>query len=517
MAANLLEAEMMQNAFAGNRDRHCITKIKGYNEKLDKVETESYVKDESVSTAMFLDHLNGITGLGMMPIAEGDYIKFCAIDLDHPNYPIEYIVRAIYDYDMPILPCYSKSKKLHLYFFTKSNHVKAETMQDMMYFYITLFSLPKSVEIYPLQKELTSAGNCNWINLPYFAASSDNCRKALDKNNNLMSLSAALDRIQTISVSITEHKEYMQKYPFNDAPPCLQTCLMTKYVIQNRNTFMYSFAAYLSHTDLDPDEIPEMILDFNKQLEDPLPEEELQRTVIKSVLNRTYYYKCKEEPCVSLCNKQRCKDRLFGYASDRMTGLEYGKITQLMTDPPSYTWEVNGVLMKFYNEQDLLSQEKFRILTVRYLHVAIPMLKQNDWIKILNKALSIIEVDEKPALEGLTSGDQFKNLFYEYLAKSSPGQEMDDIKRMRTVLVDEKYIFDSSRFIHNVRNSSDFKSFSIEEMMDRLLNLGCTRIGHKSKTYMTVPVSAIPVDDIVLKQKDCPVDFKEVEQPNEKY
>ena len=59
-----------------------------------------------------------------------------------------------------------------------------------------------------------------------------------------------------------------------------------------------------------------------------------------------------------------------------------------------YTLVVNGKLLEFNSEEDLITQDKFRVECMRKLSVLPAKFSNVEWLEIVNNALSIMVVQE---------------------------------------------------------------------------------------------------------------------------
>jgi len=115
--------------------------------------------------------------LTLPPIIQKDnrtdnYVKYGSIDVDiyRDQKEIERIVGQIYQDKIPLVPCYSKSKGLHLYLFSRDT-CDADQMIGALEHFRELLKI-KAKEIFPKQKELKKDANGllevgNAITLPY--------------------------------------------------------------------------------------------------------------------------------------------------------------------------------------------------------------------------------------------------------------------------------------------------------------------------------------------------------------
>ena len=83
------------------------------------------------------------------------------------------------------------------------------------------------------------------------------------------------------------------------------------------------------------------VLELNKELPVPLEESDVQNT-IKSVASKEGFYKCRDIPLKTFCNKKVCKSREFGLGLEkggRFSGADFGNLTRVKCEDPYYIWE----------------------------------------------------------------------------------------------------------------------------------------------------------------------------------
>ena len=88
------------------------------------------------------------------------------------------------------------------------------------------------------------------------------------------------------------------------------------------------------------------------------------------------------------CNKKECKKREFGIGQGSVSDLDYEELVQYNSDESAYyEWKVNGIILTFKDELELIQQEAFRRQCMRKLHVLPQKLKHDTWTNIVNNSL----------------------------------------------------------------------------------------------------------------------------------
>ena len=308
--------------FSGNTEAHGVTEV---GEIVNgKAEAKSRLVYESVTPAVIQRHLEGKSSIGIAPIQSDGTCYFGAIDIDDYKYNLNDVIAAIEDFGMPLCPCYSKSKKLHIYIFFE-DATPAEQVQELLQWYARAFACDKKVEIFPKQNKVSSTNTFySWINLPYFDANDMNNHRKLVTKQGVLPLSEALEKINERRLTYKEHKEWINEFQYNDAPPCILSGLLLRDIGPGqRNNWLFSTGVYLRLKDENCD-LRTLLTDINHSLHDPIPDNELNATVIKGFNRKSYFYMC---AALERCDKATCRQQEYGIESKASTGLDYGDLT----------------------------------------------------------------------------------------------------------------------------------------------------------------------------------------------
>ncbi len=118
-------------------------------------------------------HLDGSLNKGVVlpPIRKADNCCiWAAIDVDGEVYNNDQIkidlLKKVKELKLPLVPCYSKSKGLHLYIFF-NEWTAAKTVRDILHTFLYKLGLPEDTECFPKQIELSEDETGNGIMLPY--------------------------------------------------------------------------------------------------------------------------------------------------------------------------------------------------------------------------------------------------------------------------------------------------------------------------------------------------------------
>ncbi|RLC08432.1 MAG: hypothetical protein DRI24_23355, partial [Deltaproteobacteria bacterium] len=332
-----------------------------------------------------------------------------------------------------------------------------------------LLGLPSDTEIFPKQVRLSGSSVGNWINIPYFNFK-DTVRYAYDNDCNELSLSAFIDLANSNKLTLKEFEDIMVKLPLSQAPPCLQSIYLSGSAGKGeRNVFLFNCAVYLKARF--KDSFADNLHLLNKHLDEPIDYQRLDTTVIASHNKKTYAYQCRDGILTGYCNKEICKTREFGIESGSISNLTYEKMVQVKSSDPYYLWTVNSQEMTFFNESELMNQNKFRELCLRQLHLVPRRMKDEAWADILNSALENLEIEEVE--DDMSSGSLWMSKVGEFLARKQAARP----EQINEGLVyyqpnTKKLHFKSAKLLAFLEESMMFKSFSAAKHRQMLKELG---------------------------------------------
>lgn len=474
------------------------------------------VKNTLLTSERYKAHLNGKMGLGIIPITDSGQCKFAVIDVDVYDANLDVYLKAIENNDFPLVPFKSKSGGLHLYLFLKQ-YASAGAMVDVMNIFSIMLGidiyikdrLNKVVEIFPKQTKLGKGAIGSWINIPYYDAK--NARQCALKGGKELNFSDGLAFAKEQRKTLQEVRGFISSIPYSDGPPCLQTINVLDVMDKNsgRNNYLFAFGVYFKKRD--PEFWEQRLYEINRGIKDPLTSDELESTIISSLRKKEYTYKCLEVPCVNYCRRSVCKTRDFGVGKEGgyFSELEYGTLHQIRTSEPYYEWEVKTQgadvfeLLRFKSEEDIIKQDAFLRLCFRYLHVLPVKLKQSEWFKIINQALSNIEIKGVSKEEDTSPLSLFKSIFIEFLLNRAPALTRDQIFNKRVFHDEDEdgYYFRANDLSEYIFMLKGFRYFTPGELHGILKDIKAkpTRIRTESGKQLRVyQISKSAVEDITM-------------------
>lgn len=466
---SVLELTDFQQLFTGNPNAYGVHKYSKSKSNDGKEQGESYTKKKPVSEEHYANHLKGKQGLGIIPIMPDSKVLFAVIDVDTYTNDVLVIVEAIYKNGLPLVPFRSKSGGLHLYLFFETP-LKASEAKRYLRALCLLLGLDTKTEIFPKQDKVKKDQIGNWINLPYFKEEKTS-QYLIKSDNTGYTLSEAIEHIKDRRCNIQILNDVIESLPLQDAPPCLQA-IATNGETDYRNEYLFNMARYLKTKYGDDFEFK--IAEANNDLNRPLAIDELAKTVIAAHKKKDYSYRCDQEPIVSLCNKSECRLRKYGIGGVEVSALSYEDFIQYDTDPPYYEWVINSKSLKFYSEQDIIRQEKFRELCFRALHILPVKLKEINWTIIVNNALTNVIVKKIGDGEDISPGAMFKEHLIEFLERRAMAANKTQVLVNRVYKDDElqMYIFKAKQLLVFLIQQKQFRYYGQTEIQDRLRQMG---------------------------------------------
>ncbi len=386
-----LLVDKFRDLFSGNEEafgKYTIT-----NAKDTKVTGNAYTEIGKVKKELYQNHLEGKTGLGIIPINKNSQCKFGAIDIDDYNLDFKKIHELIRNNSLPLILFRSKSGGAHLFLFLKS-WTNAGSVQDALSFFGVLLGYKKA-EIFPKQKKLERSRVGNWINLPYFNADKTK-RYAYDDKDKKLDLFGAIKLIESKVIDVLELEKLIENFPHKEAPPCLQY-LLNGLIIEKgeRNSFLFNMGIYFKQ--IGPDTWQNDITEVNNKLKDPLPMNELSVSIINSLIKKEYFYMCRQEPLVSYCDKALCRQRKFGIDSDSIPSeIIAGLIKIEFKNEPLWELNVNGINLAF-KTNELMNHAIYQQKCFETLHTWPKTLKKEAWRRIIEERLNNVEIQKGPS------------------------------------------------------------------------------------------------------------------------
>jgi hypothetical protein len=364
--------------------------------KGSKVMGQAVTKMERLTSQVWLQHIKGVQGVGVVPIRDDSTCLFGAIDIDvYEGLDVNKILTDIKELDLPVVPCYSKSGGVHCFVFVKEPVTAAEMREKLSVFSAVLgFG---DAEIFPKQTEiLAERGDIGqWINIPYYEAVSTK-RYAMDLDGKQLSLDQFLDYAESRQMTAAEFAAFTVTVlsDISDGPPCLQYLISQGFARGSRNDGMFNVAVYLKKAY--PDTWETVLDDYNvKYMDPPLSSSEVQN-IDKSLKRRDYSYTCNKPPVKAFCNMALCRTRKYGL--DPVAGMPaLTGLTKYDTQPPIWFIDIAEGGRLELSTGDIQNQIGFQRRCMDALNVMPPQVGRKQWQVIIQTLLENVTVIEAPA------------------------------------------------------------------------------------------------------------------------
>lgn len=354
---------------------------------------------ETPTTDHFNDHLGGCTGIGIVPINDEATCNWCVIDVDahEPDWYVDIpnLAMEVEKHALPLVVCQSKSQGAHCYLFL-AEPVAASKLQNILREWAQLLKEatkirskttgevigPALIEIFPKQKKLASDQVGNWVNLPYFKAKTTD-RYAYASNRRL-TLDEFLDLAESKRVKLSDLTSV--KGDHSDAPPCIQHMLTHGVDMGARNNSLFNIGTYLRKAGCDNLEEVLFEINYDKNVMPKALAKNEVSTIARSAAKGNYNYRCNETPLCDLCDRDLCRTRKYGVGEAGPTkaydAAMFGSLTKILTDPPRWIMEVNGIQVELTTDQ-LMEHKQVRKALLEKVGIVAPPMKNEDWAVIL--------------------------------------------------------------------------------------------------------------------------------------
>lgn len=457
-----------------------------------KVDGQAVTLTEEVTVDHWQGHLDGTSkGLGIIPIMDDANVNWAAIDVDDYDLDHKALGEKIDKLELPLVMCRSKSGGAHLYVFFK-DPVTAKLARAKLMEWVIALGCKSGTEIFPKQVALANKSDIgNWINMPYYDAEKTQ-RFCIYKGQKL-SATKFLEYANIKAISLTDFENLkvdLGTGAFSDGPPCLQTLGNSGFPQGTRNMGAFNMGVYCRHKY--GDEWQEKLEEMNREyMHPPLSSGEMTQ-VIRSLGKKTYFYTCDKQPIVQHCNKEICKTREFGVGGGgEDIPVTIGSLTRINSEVPTFFIDVEGVRMEVRPEE-LMMQEKFRLLCVTKINKLPTRMKQPEWEKIIRDRLDTIEIIEAPRDSGPTG--QFFLHLEAFCTNRHKARAMDEILLGKPFAHDDGRTYFRSVDLMKYLDQQHFREFKERQIWALLRDMGAdhsqTTIKGKCVQYWSIPSPA---------------------------
>lgn len=348
----------------------------------DKSKGRATTLSEPVTQADYTQHVEGLCGLGIVPVRDDGTCVFGAVDIDqYTGLDHKELVAILATHKIPAYVCKSKSGGAHVYVFIEEPGVKAPPLIEFLKSIRTRLGVDyrKAREIFPKQKA-QSGGIGNWINLPYFGEA----RQCVGLDGAPVALHDFLAQVTPLKPTEVASEKIGEGVVVSELPPCLEHLMKNGIPAGMRNEAMFNYAVFAAKRYQDDrDKGLKMLKVINEQTcQPPIAHKELV-TIADSVARHEYNYRCEQSPIVDCCNKTLCATRPYGpHASIRPSDI-----------PEILKIELHGHAdgeTQFYvtlavaptrpvKMEQIFDYRLFRKVVMAVLHEALPNITQKRW------------------------------------------------------------------------------------------------------------------------------------------
>ena len=437
---------------------------------------------ESYEAKLWKEHLDGKTGLGVIPIDENNQCKWACLDVDDYSVDIEKISKQFVKKNLIV--CRSKSGGAHIFIFTKKP-VSASSMINKLKDIVKRFGFVK-YDLRPQQTQLLNKEDVgSWLNMPYFGGEQSDRYALYDGEVLTPDLFVkwvdkfAVDSLDDIDLGFIEKLNKSNEI-LPGGPPCLQELLSQGPLGEgSRNNGLFNLGVYLRKRF--PDEWQEKLEEYNDiHLDPPLKPREFT-SVLNSLDKKTYNYKCKDSPINAVCNRTKCLTREFGI-NDEGTMPILNSITKILTNPPQYFLTLSEKKVGPLSSKQVYSFIDFKQVVFENLDMLLPKINDRLWTETVNDLMSRVISVEAP--KDSSNEGRLLDLLERFCTGSTSSTEIEDLLRSKAIIqetITEFRINDFMEFLDRHR----FKEFKLHEITAYLKNLGATHSGKKVKGKFT--------------------------------
>jgi hypothetical protein len=391
--------------FTGNNRAHGEYIIK--SQKGAKAVGQAKTIAKPPSQELWQKHLNGELGLGVVPICEDSTCVWGAVDID--EYEGLDLEELSFKIPAPLVLCRSKSGGMHVYLFTITP-VPAKLLRKKLAMVARALGHPNA-EIFPKQDELKPEDIGNWINVPYYGA--ENTTRYCLKGGVALSGEEFVNFVGENAINIQQLVAFNPDPicegagdpEFEDAPPCLKILTERGFPPGSRNAALFSMGVFARMKFASGWE--DKVFDYNNRFMGPGTYSEVAG-VIRSLNKKSYVYKCKDQPLLSVCDKEACALCTYGVQPgkdeernrrpcvlDKVDKVKLYEVARNSKDDPYWVFcfgeREMDVTIDMTKSQALFSRE----FTRQFYSVILPI-KDSKWRDAMN---GLINPDQNPDIE----------------------------------------------------------------------------------------------------------------------
>lgn len=491
----MTDAELMLTLFEGSDLAHGRSELTNEISHKGKHETKSWTEKRAANLEDWEAHLAGIRGLGILPLASTNRVKWGAIDVDvYEGLSLEDLNQAIQVAGLPLVICRSKSGGPHIFLFVQE-WTPAQAMIEKLEAIAGYLGFGTS-EIFPKQA-MIHTGDKNpdfgsWINMPYFAGTKFLRYGINEKNEALITIPEFYTYVEQRRLTPEQFTALKPPVPQDllpGGPPCLNQ-LMAKRPDDFRNVILSNIAVYLKKRH-GPTDWQAQLDQYNAKFSTPLPSNEVE-TIKRSYSNKDYRYQCSKQPLCSFCDSSACKKVAFGIGGKDLMPASRS-LTMMDTNPPVWYLDVdlpNGDKRRIsLTTEQLQNPRLFQRRCMEALQQMPPSVKMEEWEPVVAQLMEHVTVIRFPP--ELSPEGQFKELLLEFLSNRATDDSFEDLTRGLPFKNNEGFHF-RLRDVHSFMKTAGFQDLKKHEMTLVITSdlkgvKGFKNIKGKGVNYLTIP------------------------------
>ena len=435
-------------------------------------------------------HLEGKMGLGMVPISASGVTSWGVLDIDNHKAKVELDLEAlearIYEAGFPLFCCRSRSGGIHLFLFLTQS-ISAPSIRSFLKTFAKMLNLEvyEDYEIFPKQNKLEGADSIgNWINLPYYEA--DNTNRYCVRNGKHLGLEEFLTAVETEAISPEVLVESLGRM-CDGAPPCIEAIRRGEAKQTCRNLALFNMAIFFKKASIG--NWRDEVMAFNaKSIVPPLDTREVKQ-IISSVSKREYFYRCREEPCSSHCDKKICRTREYGLTYEQQIAngcgemIPFTKLIKYTTNPVTWVLECGEVGHVSMTTEELMSASSVRNRIVECFSKIIPAMKNNEWTVILSGLMENVVVEEAP--DDISGSGPILSALRDYtaIAREDDEDDKDHTTKLMAGIPTRRFgyiYFKADKYFEWLRRTKRTEIKTLREVCVHLRDLGIKDVAIKT-------------------------------------
>lgn len=464
--------------FAGNNRAHGTFNVQNDRQRDGKKQGQARILRNPPTMDHWAEHLNGGTGLGIIPIKDNNRCHWGAIDIDVYNLEHSSLIRQVEKHKLPGVVCRSKSGGAHLYFFF-TEEIAAADLQPKLVSLAALLGYAGS-EVFPKQQEiLVDRGDTgNFLNMPYFAGTRTTRYGYNDKGGSLgpdefitfaEGRATSPDAFLDYETAPKKAEEVLPK-----GPPCLQQLAAQGFGEGGRNNALFNLGVYARMAA--PDKWEERVRFYNQtMMTPPLFDKEVE-LIISQLTKKEYFYKCDDQPIASYCNKEVCIGRKFGIGPGQKSN-DLASLTKINGDPPVWIMDVDGKRVELGTDS-LVTQKQFQKDCLNQINLYPKTMSEKAWSARMQTLLASLTIIEAPPES--TAMGEFEELLMSFCCDRARGVEREEILQGIAVWADE-HVYFQLRDLQKHLKANAFLKYNNVQLGLRLKELKAEKVDWRVK------------------------------------